>query len=323
MKQSFAMTLLLTVGMLAGSSSVATAAGALVVYNPPGAVGDALIDAFKAQHPDVDVQSISGGVGELMTRINAEVARPQGDVIICASTESVLAQPELFDSYESPEKPNFSKEAIVGDDIAYGCSLALQAFIVNANLLDDAAMPKSWADLADPRFAGQLVMANPSASGSAYAQLAQMVQLYGWDYVTKMMDNTSIVTASEAVFTDVARGEKSVGISNESNIQRMIAEGNPVKIVYPSDGTAFRYDASAIIHGGPNPENARLFLDFLNSKAGHEILTQFKRRSVRADVEAPEGLLATSEIVTFAYDVPTASSQHDAYLQKWEEIFNR
>lgn len=172
-------------------------------------------------------------------------------------------------------------------------------------------------------FAGQLVIANPSTSGSAYAQLAQMLQLYGWDYVEKLMDNSSIVTSSETVFTDVARGEKAVGISNESNIQRMIDDGNPVTIVYPSDGTAFRFDASAIVRGGPNPDNAKLFLDFLNSAEGHEILTRFNRRSVRPDIAAPGNLTATSEITTFAYDVITASAERDAYLNQWEEVFSR
>jgi iron(III) transport system substrate-binding protein len=324
MKLPILKTLFLSAGMLVATTAASFAEkGSLVVYNPPGAVGDALIAKFKTLHPGIDVQSVAGGVGELFTRMAAEAANPRGDVIICASTEAVLAQPELLQAYDSKEKANFPAEAIVDNGLAYGCSLALQAFVVNTKLLDEAAMPKSWKDLTDPRFAEKLTLANPSTSGSAYAQLAQMLQLYGWDYVNKVMDNASIVTASEAVFTDVARGEKQIGVSNESNIQRIIEQGNPVRIVYPSEGTAFRYDASALVRGGPNPENAKLFLDFLNSKQGHEILAQFKRRSVRPDVDAPAGLTPTAKIVTFPYDVKKASSERNAYLAKWETIFNQ
>lgn len=324
MKSSILITFLMSAGMLTATATASLAQqGSLVVYNPPGAVGDALIAKFKSLHPTIDVQSVSGGVGELFTRMTAEAKNPRGDVIICASTEAILAQPELLQRYDSTEKAKFSADAIVDNGLAYGCSLALQAFVVNTKQLDEASSPKSWKDLADPRFADKLTLANPSTSGSAYAQLAQMLQLYGWDYIGKVLDNASIVTASETVFNDVARGEKQVGVSNESNLQRILEEGNPIRIVYPTDGTAFRYDASAIIRGGPNPENAKLFLDFLNSKPGHEILTQFKRRSVRADVDAPKGLVATDKIVTFPYDVKKASKERDAYLAKWEEVFNQ
>ena len=56
----------------------------------------------------------------------------------------------------------------------YGFSMPLQAFIVNTDLLEESEYPRTWEDLIDPRYEGELVMANPALSGSAYAQIFMM-----------------------------------------------------------------------------------------------------------------------------------------------------
>lgn len=297
--------------------------GSLVVYNPAGDAGELLIDAFQEQYPGISVAAINAGVGELFTRIGAESDNPQGDVIICASSEAFLANPGYFASYESVERENFSDDVVAPDNTYYGCSMPLQAFIVNTNLLDEDDRPSSWADLADPRYAGQIVLANPSLSGSAYAQLAQILQLYDWDIAEGIMDNARFVTSSQSVFQDVGRGEIEIGVTGEANIGPMIEEGFPVIAVYPEDGTGLRFDASAIIDGGPNRDNAEIFMDFVNSREAHEIIASTNRRSVREDVDAPEGLAPTSEIVTFPYDAEAAAEGRDEALARWDELFSQ
>jgi iron(III) transport system substrate-binding protein len=295
--------------------------GEIVVYNPAGDAGEMLIDAFSQKYPGITVSSINAGVGELFTRIAAERENPRGDVVICASSEAFLANPGLFASYESTEIGNFTADVIGADNTYYGCSMPLQAFIVNTRLLPEADRPQSWADLADPKFEDKIVLANPSLSGSAYAQLAQILQLYGWDVAEGVMKNARFVTSSQAVFQDVGRGEIEIGVTGEANVKNMIDDGFPVVAVYPSDGTGLRFDASAIIDGGPNRANAELFLDFLNSKEAHEIVASTNRRSVRVDVAAPAGLAATADIVTFPYDAALAAQNREENIRRWDELF--
>lgn len=301
----------------------AAADGNLVVYNPAGDAGELIIDAFRARNPDIQVSAINAGVGELFTRMAAEKDKPQGDVVLCASSEAFLANPGLFEPYESTELANFDPAVVAPDHSFYGCSMPVQAFIVNKNLLQEADYPKTWKALADPKYKGQLVLANPSLSGSAYAQLAQILQLYGWDVAEDVMANASFTTSSQSVFQDVGRGERSVGVTGEVNVKTMMDEGFPVTIIYPEDGTALRFDASAIIKGGPNPDNAKLFLDFANSAEAHKLVVQTNRRSVRKDVAAPEGLAPTSDIPTFAYDAEAAAANRDENLKKFDELFNK
>jgi len=204
----------------------------------------------------------------------------------------------------------------------YGYSQPLQAFVVNTNLLAEDERPTSWADLADPRFEGKIIMANPSLSGSAYAQLAQMLQLYDWDVVEGLVRNATFVSSSQLVFENVARGEIEIGITGEANIAMLLAEGWPVAAIYPSEGTGLRFDAMGIIAGGPNPESARVFMDWATSLANHEIAARHFRRSVRADAPAPEGLAPTAEIPTFPYDPDLAAATRDENLRRFDELFS-
>ena len=306
---------------LSSTQFAAAQSGELVIYNPAGEVGEGFANRFQELYPNISVSMISGGVGEMFTRIAAEADNPRGDVLICASSEAYLANPQFFASYESAEIDNFPSD-VVGPDMAwYGCSMPLQAFVVNTGLLDEADWPRSWSDLGEARYEDKIVLANPSLSGSAYAQTAQMLQLYGWDLIEDVIDNARFVNSSSTVYQDVARGEMEIGVTGEANIGPLIAEGFPVAAIYPEDGTGLRYDATSIIDGGPNPENARLFLDFANSREAHEIVASTNRRSVRPDVDAPAGLAPTAEITTFPYDVERAATQRAEITARWEEIF--
>ena len=295
----------------------------LVIYNAGSSeLIEDTVAAFNQAHPEINVTVVSAGVGQHTTRIEAEAANPRGDIFFGASVESFEAIIDLFEPYEAANDAEYDPVFIHPEKRYYGYSQPLQAFVVNTNLLAEDERPTSWADLADPRFEGKIIMANPSLSGSAYAQLAQMLQLYDWELVEQVMNNTSFVASSQLVFQNVARGEIEIGITGESNIADLISEGWPVAAVYPSEGTGLRFDSMGIIAGGPNPDSARVFMDWATSLANHEVAAQHFRRSVRADATAPQGLAPTTEIPTFDYDPDLAAATRDENLAKFDEIFS-
>jgi len=318
------MTRMLLAAITAGLLSSTVLAQQLVIYN---ATTSELIEdtvrAFRAEHPEIDVTVVSAGVGQHTTRIEAEADNPRGDIFFGASVESFEAIIHHFEPYQAAHHDEYDPQFVHPEYRYYGYSQPLQAFVVNTNLLSEDEWPTSWEDLGDPGFKGQIIMANPSLSGSAYAQLAQILQLHDWELVERIMDNTSFVASSQLVFQNVARGEIEIGITGESNIADLISEGWPVTAVYPSEGTGLRFDSMGIIAGGPNPEAARVFMDWATSLANHEVATQHFRRSVRADAPAPEGLAPTADIPTFNYDPDLAAATRDENLARFDELFSR
>ena len=309
----------LGVAMLAAT---APASAQVVVYNTVGTkLMQAFVEGFEKVNPGIKVDVISGGAGELLTRVKAERNRPQGDVFVGPDADSFDAELDLFDSYKSTEDAAFDRGVVHKDFKYYGFSMNFQAFIVNTKMMPLAAAPKTWTDLAKPEYKGKIVMANPAQSGSAYSQLHQIVQLHNWDLVGKLVTNATFVNSSRLAFQNVARGEAPIGLTSEFNILVQKLDGQPVDGIYPADGTALVIDASGIIKGGPNPANARKFLDFINSKAAHEILVAVdKRRSARSDVAPPQGLPAIASLKTFPYDSVGAANNRKATLERFDKL---
>lgn len=314
------LSLLALIALLASPA----AARELVIYNAGSSeLIEDTVRAFNEVHPEINVTVVSAGVGQHTTRIQAEAGNPRADIFFGASVESFMVLIDHFEPYQAANDEFYDRQFVDPEYRFYGYSQPLQAFVVNTNLLPVDRAPRSWADLGNPEYEGMIIMANPSLSGSAYAQLAQMLQLHDWDLVENIIRNTSFVTSSQAVFQNVARGEIEIGITGESNIAQLISEGWPVAAVYPSEGTGLRFDAVGIIAGGPNPDNARLFMDFATSLRTHEIAAQHFRRSVRADAPAPEGLPPTTEIPTFPYDPDLAADNREADLERFDELFTQ
>ncbi len=311
---------LLTMSGLANAQS-----GRVVLYNPGGAkVGQALADAFQKSRPGVTVDVINAGVGELFTRIKAERARPRGDVLMGASIEAFQSDADLFEPYKSSEDADFPREMVGKDSLYYGFDLLLQTLMINTKLMPVDQAPKSWKDLADPKYKGKIALANPSLSGSSYGQFAQVLQLHGWAIGEKLINNAVVVTSSQLVWQNVAKGEIAIGITGDNNVVTQAAAGFPVVAVYPSEGTALRFSANALIKGAPNAQNARALIDFLNSKAAHEISVDItSRRSARPDVKAPPGQIPNTQIKTFEYDDEAAAKSRDSNLRRVDDLISR
>ena len=312
--------------MVGGLSLPARAqSGRVVLYNPGGAkLADGLVAAFNAHHPNIIVDVVNAGVGELFTRIEAESARPNGDVLLGASVEAYQDNMGLFEPYATADDAAYPREFVGPDNLYYGLDLLLQTFMVNTSRMSQEEAPRSWADLADPRYKGRIVLANPSLSGSAYGQFAQIIQLHGWDVAGKVVENATFLNSSQLVWQGVARGEYDMCVIGDNNVVSLAAQGYPVIAVYPSEGTALRFSANALIKNGPNQDNAKLLLDFINSQEAHQISVGItNRRSVRPDVAPPEGQIPFDQVPTFDYDDAKAAADRDENLRIFDERFSR
>jgi iron(III) transport system substrate-binding protein len=171
--------------------------------------------------------------------------------------------------------------------------------------------PKSWADLLDPKWKGKIAFTDPANSGSAYSTVTMLVDLWGggeagWKKVGELFKNLKVLNRSSLVFQGVGNGEYPLGISLEYAGPLWASGGAPVKVVYPADGTFAAMEGVAIIKGGPNPEAARAFVDFINRKEVREtILKATFRRPTRSDVDLsklPGDMPPMSAVKLLKYD---------------------
>jgi len=320
-----AIVLVVVAGLVFASGSPETAKpDSLIVWSAAAEdEADALIAAFIAEHPEISVDVIRAGSGELLTRLNAEQPRPGGDILLGIAKEAFDANYDFFRGYVAANHGDLPPEVrdSASEPRYYGFSMPLQAFIINTDLLDESEFPRTWKDLADPRYEGELVLANPALSGSAYAQIYMMNGLYGFDFLEQIAQRATFVSSSTVVPESVARGEYAIGVTGEGNIARYIDEGAPVTYVYPEDGTGRRFDASGIIANGPNPEAANLFMDFLTSKAAYKIIRETRnRRVVHPDFPGPGTLPSLNEITFFPYDAAEAAAMREDLTDRFSDL---
>lgn len=284
---------------------------------------EALIKKFNEFHPEIAVSSIRAGAGELLNRLYSEQPRPEGDILLSLAKENLESAYEMLEPYKSVNHDKI--DATVRDDNQvpryYGSFMPLQALMVNTNLLTPEQYPKSWADLIDPRFAGEVILANPALSGSAYAQIYMLSKLYGDEFLAKLAKSAVFTASSKAGPESVARGEYAITVTGESYIGKYIEDGAPVTYVYPSEGTGARFGGTAIIANGPHPTAAKLFMDFITSKEAYEVfLDVMNIRVVSKELPGPKNLPALGDIVLFPFDDVEAKEIKEELITKFSDM---
>ena len=298
-------------------------ANALVLWSAAAEdEAQALIAKFNEKYPGIKVSVIRAGSGELLTRLNAEQPKPNGDILLGIAKESFDGAYSLFRPYKSVN--HASIPVLVRDSAPepryYGFSMPLQAIMINTKLLKPADYPKSWADLIDPKYKGEIVMANPALSGSAYAQVYMMYKLFGDDFLKKLAKNATFTASSTAGPESVARGEYAITVTGEGNIATYIGKGDPITFAYPKEGTGARFDASGIIANGPNSKAAELFMDFITSLDAYKVILNTRnRRVVISQLPGPKYLPALSEIALIPYDAIEAAKIREELSSKFSD----
>ena len=145
--------------------------GDLVVYSPhdPSPL-EAGVSMFKAAYPNINVEIINAGTGELTQRIAAEAANPVADVLWGGGADTLAGFPDLFQPYVSAHDDVIGDAYKDANDMWIGESPLPMCFIYNKTLIAEEDVPTTWEGLCDESLKGKIAYANPAKSGSAYTQ---------------------------------------------------------------------------------------------------------------------------------------------------------
>jgi len=299
------------------------AGGKVVVYTAhEETIINALVPMFEKE-TGIKVEYVKMASGDVINRAKAEASRPRADVIWSIGGEQLEAENAILAPYTPKEWDKINPVYKVGTNWLPYTGI-MNVFIVNTKMLTPDKYPKTWIDLTDARFKKLISSARADKSGSSYMQLCNVIAIYGdkgWDIYKGIMKNMVISASSGAVSKFVNDGEQAVGITLEDNAFRYVAGGGPVAIVYPTDGTVAAPDGIALLKGAPNPENAKIFIDWCLSKPVQEYLVDaIARRPVRIDCKDPKGLAPLSTIKTIPYDFGWAAENKAEFIAQFADI---
>ena len=205
------------------------------------------------------------GSGEAFAQIAAEKANPKLDLWFGGTGDPHLQAAELglTDEYKpsllAQLQPWAQKQAEQSQYRSVGIYLGVLGIGYNTELLarKKLPVPACWKDLVRPEFAGEVQMANPNASGTAYIAIASLVQVFGeaeaFKYLRALHRNINTYPRSgTAPVKAVARGETIASVSFIHDAVTEAQAGFPVKGVAPCEGTGYEIGSMSIIKGARN-----------------------------------------------------------------------
>lgn len=174
---------------------------------------------------------------------------------------------------------------------------ALMALTYNTSLVSEKDAPKNWPDLLDPKWKGKVSIGHPAFSGYVGTWVVQMRKLYGWDYFTKLEKNEPQIGRSvNDTVTMLNSKERAVAAGPEGTTLLSRDKGNPLAVIYPTDGALLMVSPSAIPKNAPSPNAAKLYMEFLLSKEAAEVQVKSHNISVVKGVAPAPGAKPLEQI---------------------------
>jgi iron(III) transport system substrate-binding protein len=298
-----------------------------------------MISTVYARTKGVKVNMSIKGSGEGLAQLNAERENPKTDIWFGGTGDPHLqaAEQNLTLEYKSPTLPQLhawaQQQAQQSGYKTVGIYSGPLGFGYNTELLKKKNMPipQTWADLLKPIYKGDIQVANPASSGTAYTMVATLVQMMGedkaFDYMKALHKNISQYTRSgTGPIKAAARGETAVSISFVHDAPGEKMQGFPVEAITPKDGTGAEIGSISIVKGAKNLEAAKQFYEWALTPAAQEMAAAAKQfqlpsnKAAKVDPRVPD--FKKIKFINYDYAKYGASAERKRLIAKWEKEVN-
>lgn len=269
------------------------------------------------------------GGGEIIIRklqTEIQAGKPLAD--LCSLTDKALGTYAEMEGWTAPVAiPNLAKlDPAFPIDSPHvppsgGFTLPI---VINTKMMKKEDAPKSYADLADPRFKSKILLGAPENAGSTTLLIKAWLELYGWDFVEKLRKNDVAEMRLQAEATQaVARGEKPICVVAQSWAYTNIKQGAPLEVIFPSDGVVLAETTLIRTKGGPNPNAGLVLADYLFSP-------EYQADGVGATgsygsalgVPKPDIFPALADLKRHKVDLAALLKQRGEIIDRWRRIMS-
>ncbi len=330
--KTYTLSALTLAAVMAGSATYAEQLN--VVCSNEQTWCDLMASNFKID-TGVDVAMVRKSTGEVLAQLRAEKGNPKvdvwwggtGDPHIIAANEGLTQASGVDVSGLLGWAQNMTS---MTDGKAVGVHVGLLGLIYNTEVLKEKKLeaPACWRDLAKPEYKNEIQVSNPNSSGTAYTELATLVQLFGEDEAFKLLAdigrNVNQYTKSgSAPVKATARGETTIGMGFMHDMVKLKKEGFPVEIVAPCEGTGYELGAVSVVTGTPNLEAAKKWVEYVTSADGQSpglevgVYNIPSNPGAATDPDAPD--MASVKLIDYDFKTYGAADTRERLLARWEQ----
>jgi iron(III) transport system substrate-binding protein len=246
-----------------------------------------VVQAFEKKYPFIKVTLFRTGGGPLLNKILTETRGGLNawDVVV-GRGEMVLPliDKKLLATYVSPERSGVYP--VLMDKRGYWTAWYVNGYVLgyNTKLVKKDDVPKTYEALLNPKWKGQI-----SVDTEAFGMLQGLIGEWGKEKAVNYFKRLAALDPvpkrgnTERVQLALA-GEYPLILAYNQTIERMTQRRAPIDWL-PLEPVVIQVNPAMLAAKAKNPNAGRLFMDFLISKEGGELLRSFQRIPVRKDVE--------------------------------------
>ncbi|MCB9457872.1 MAG: ABC transporter substrate-binding protein [Anaerolineaceae bacterium] len=346
------LTVLVVLMLLAVAAPIAAQDTLTVLCTPQEDWCVAMTQAFQ-EKTGIETTYVRLSSGESLAKIRATADNPEFSVWWGGPADAYIAAANegLLESYVSPNAELLDPRYVGADNMWYGVYVGATGFCSNVQVLEELGLepPTSWQDLLNPELKGNVAMAHPATSGTAFTAFWTVITLEadkledaeagtGYDeegvptaeaidnafaYFAELNNNILQYTRSGLASGPMAgRGEIAVSIIFSHDCVKLQVEGYEGILVttFPEEGTGYENGGVGIIKGGPEPDAARMFLDFTLSAEGQATALDVNAFQIPTNPEAPVSDLAVdlSALTLINYNFPAAGLLRTELVERFD-----
>ena len=273
--------------------SATTAAGEVVVYcsvdEEFGRQVFARYQELTGVEAKVVFDSEAGKTTGLLRKLEQEASRPRADVFWSSELFGtiLLARQGLLAPYDSPGAADIPSHYRDPEHRWTAFGLRARVIAFDPTRVDAATLPTTWEELAEPKWAAQVAIANP-LFGTTRGHVASMFALWGSErgtaYLTGLRDGGArIVDGNSAAVRAVIAGRVNVALTDTDDVWVAQRAGASMDLRYldmGDGGTLLIPNSVAVVEKCPHPEAARRLVDFLVSPEVERLLAQSASRNI-------------------------------------------
>lgn len=286
-----------------------------------------LARAFQTSFPGIAVQTARVDTEAQLKVISDAAGRHGVDVLTSTDLANMVdlrraGRLALFVPDEVRRWPDTARDP---DGFYSFTALGLMVLGYNSHQVVPEQAPKTYADLLSTRFVGKLVAAHPGLSGGGLTATFLLTNALGWPFFEQLARQGVLLVPSAAEAVDkISSGERSAMLyGSEQTALRLRAQGGPVNLVYPTDGTAAVPTATAVMRDAPHPNAARLLATWMAGKEAQELIVAAGARSFHPDIREPAGRVAINGIKLLVPDPILLSAEADLVKQFYAQLFQK
>lgn len=290
-----------------------------------------VVRAFQEKYPFVAVDYVRGSPSEVFTRVTTELKATgkSADVVLVSFPGTLqLLRENVFTSYVSPNAAAFPDSLKDKDGMWTAVILLGQTIVYNKNLVPASELPKTLADLTNPKWKGKVTMHDYTLGTTSTQIWASLAGKIGKDRVVKFLTDLEAnvqprkSASTSAQTDDVARGEYYFGIvAQVHDIVRQKAAGAPVEVLQLQDFPVMvAPSAVSLMKTAENPKAAQLFIDYLLTDEAQKTIGNIDVRfPAKPGIEAKYNLdkALPAGIEKFNYPTPSVFQT----IRQWTDEF--